>query len=98
VKRGLILLLSISLFWCLYVTYQYHYMGVQLKPNNQGEWIVSFLEIDKASISLDIEVGDRIISVNGQPADQVASIQKWRVVEQARDIIISRDGMIIELH
>src|SRR5690554_5959512 len=98
IKRFLLFSLAISLFWCLYITYHYPYMGVDLKPNSNEEWIVSGLGLVRTNIGLDIELGDRIISVNGEPADQVASIQKWRVVEQAKDITISRSGRFLELH
>ncbi len=98
IKWILIALLITSLFWCLFITYQYPYIGIRLEPNNHNEWIVNQLETNSSSTSLDIKAGDRILLVDGQHPDIVVSIQKWRIIEQAEQIILSRNGSIFTIN
>lgn len=90
--------LVILLLWCLFITFHFPYVGIQLEPNNQGEWVVRKLEVKSTSINLDIQVGDQILSVNGQSPDKVDTIQNWRVIEQAEEITISRNGSTFNVY
>ncbi|NRF93542.1 hypothetical protein HQN89_21590 [Paenibacillus frigoriresistens] len=50
------------------------------------------MDQESASARLDVRVGDIVKQVDGMLPDELPSIQKWRVIEQANMFLISRDG------
>lgn len=96
-KKGIILLF-LSIFvaaqaWCSYIMFKYPYTGIYLTLNQQNQWEIKELDNDSASVYLDLKVGDIIKQVDGKSPDENPMIYKWRTIEQARELFISRDGL-----
>lgn len=90
------LLLAVQL-WLTYVTFQHPYLGILLTENERGDWIIRRLEKDSASLQMNLQVGDKMIQVNGKPAGEHGTVQKWRGVEQAGSLIVERNGQLLEV-
>ena len=96
-KKIIIFSIFLSIFvgiqiWCSYITFKYPYLGVYLSLNQQNEWVINYLDKEGAAVKLDLKVGDVIKQVDGKLAVENQMIYKWKVIEQAREMIISRDG------
>ncbi|SFL87431.1 two-component system, NarL family, sensor histidine kinase ComP [Paenibacillus sp. 1_12] len=78
--------------WFTYITLQYSYLGILLAQNEKSEWVIRKLELDSASLKMNVQIGDIVKSVNGQDPNEYFSIQKWKSIEQADTLILSRDG------
>ncbi|NEW09116.1 hypothetical protein GK047_24375 [Paenibacillus sp. SYP-B3998] len=86
-------LLAVCLLWCLSITIRFPFIGIYTELNQQEEWLIKELDSEGVSAKLDLQVGDRILKVDGQTPDEFPSIRKSRVIEQAHNIKISREGI-----
>ncbi|MBP1992914.1 ATP-binding protein [Paenibacillus eucommiae] len=94
-KVAISIFVSILIFvqiWCFFISFKYPYIGLYLETNPNQEWIVR--EIDKKSLSseLDIKLGDRITEIDGGAPEDFWTVAKWRAIEQAHSVTVSRDG------
>jgi two-component system sensor histidine kinase ComP len=96
--RLAIVILVIIYGWCTYITLQYPYLGIMLSQNDKSEWSIRKLETDSASLKLNLQVGDIIVKVNEQEPNSYFSIWKWRSIDQADRLVISRNGETFEEH
>lgn len=90
-------LLTSLLIWFGYITFQYPFIGIILKQNEEKDWVITKLEKDSASLRLNLQIGDIIQTVDGNPPELLPSVQKWRMIEQAQTIVIEREGKEIEV-
>ncbi|WP_159887478.1 sensor histidine kinase [Paenibacillus puerhi] len=61
------------------------------------EWVIKELEQENIRAQLGLRVGDIVKLVDYKPPDQSPSVQKWKMVEQARTLHIVRDGEQLEI-
>lgn len=80
-----------------FITFRYPFTGIILSYDGD-EWQVSKLDDGSAGRYMDIKVGDTIKSVDGAPPEQHFTIRKWRTIEQADELVISRDEQEISIH
>lgn len=78
--------------WFGYLRFRYPSLGINLESTNTGQWVVSFLDYDGEKIQLDVRPGDRIIRIDENEPELHSSVQKWRMIEQADQLEIERDG------
>ncbi|MDF2959209.1 MAG: hypothetical protein K0S39_944 [Paenibacillus sp.] len=91
---GLLLLVQI---WFSWVSLQAPYLGINLKQDDVGNWKIKELEVDSASLKLNVQVNDTVLLINGQPAGMHFTVEKWQSIEQAESITVSRYGSNIEV-
>ncbi|WP_239631951.1 ATP-binding protein [Paenibacillus sp. H1-7] len=99
-KKQVFFRLSISLLvvvqiWLTYVTFSHPYLGVLVTENSRGEWIIGKLEQGSTSLLMNLQVGDRLIEVDGRPAAEHGTIRKWKAVEQAESLVVERNGQLL---
>lgn len=78
--------------WCSSIIFNSPYIGIYLDFNSQQQWVIKQLDQKSKSTRLDVRVGDVVKQVDGMLPGELTSIQKWRVIEQAHMLLISRDG------
>jgi two-component system sensor histidine kinase ComP len=83
--------------WFTYVTLQYPYLGILLSQNEKSEWFIRLLEVDSASLKMNLQIGDVIEYVDGKLPDEHFSIRKWKAIDQSDRITISRNGEKFEV-
>jgi two-component system sensor histidine kinase ComP len=78
--------------WCFLITFKYPNIGIHVESNQKNEWIVTWLDKRSASAELGVKIGDMIKRVNNKSPNEFASIYRWRTIEQAHQLVISRNG------
>ncbi|NOV04567.1 hypothetical protein GC097_31820 [Paenibacillus sp. LMG 31457] len=78
--------------WFLFVTFQHTFFGIQLQRNEQMEWSIKLFQIEEIRSELDLQVGDKIVSINGKDPNENKIVRKWATIEQADSVTVSRDG------
>lgn len=101
-KNKLLVWTILSIFvviqiWCSFIMFKYPYIGIYLTLNQQNEWVIGELAEEEVNKRLEVRVGDVIKEVDGKDPNQVPTIYKWRVIEQAHKLVISRDGIAHEV-
>ncbi|MCR8843732.1 hypothetical protein NQ117_08535 [Paenibacillus sp. SC116] len=89
-KCGLIAL-GIVYIWLIIVTFSHPFIGVYAKFDD-NYWRVSYALNGGVGADFHIQKGDRLIEVNGQPAETHFYLQKWGKLEQADNVLLERDG------
>ncbi|NQX71195.1 hypothetical protein HQN90_34245 [Paenibacillus alba] len=79
--------------WCSYITFHFPFMGINLELTSEKQWVIKELDGESASLKLNVQIGDVIELVDGKLPENNIIIQKWRAVEQAHTIRISRNGI-----
>ncbi|TBL81018.1 ATP-binding protein [Paenibacillus thalictri] len=102
-KNKYILGLCVSLFialqiWCSFLTFHYPFIGIYLDVTPQQEWVIKELAPEGAGTKLALEVGDIVKQVDGKSPDESSFVYRWRTVEQAQKLEISRDGRDFAVH
>ncbi|WP_159887163.1 ATP-binding protein [Paenibacillus puerhi] len=87
-----ILVLFACILWCLTVAFRFPYLGLYVDLNGQREWEITDIDRQGSASKLNIQVGDKIELIDGRPPGDSLVVQKWRTVEQARELVITRDG------
>lgn len=79
--------------WCSAITFHFPYIGIEVKLNAEQEWEIAGLGSESAVGSdLDIQNGDIVRQVDGKPASDHPSVQRWQSLEQAQSVLIDREG------
>ncbi|NHN33939.1 PDZ domain-containing protein [Paenibacillus agricola] len=91
-KYVLILFISIQL-WFVYISSQYPVIGVNVEQDAMGSWVVSSIAQRNVALQAGLQIGDVIERVNDGDPNQFASIMKWRTIDQAKDVHITRNDI-----
>lgn len=67
------------------------FIGVKVVQTNNGDWMVTKLDQQGWAITSGVQIGDQLISVNGQPPNQYFAT-KFESVEQASELEVIRQG------
>jgi two-component system sensor histidine kinase ComP len=77
--------------WCSYITFHFPYNGIYLETNSNNERVVSKFEIN--SMNKDIQIGDKVIAIDGKPPEESSTVRSWNVVGKASTIVTWRAGV-----
>lgn len=96
--KKIAILLFVSVFvviqaWCSYITFKYPYIGIYVKLDQQNQLVIKEIDNDSAGIKLDLKVGDIIKQIDGKSPNENPMVYKWRTIEQARELVILKDGL-----
>ncbi|SEC48054.1 two-component system, NarL family, sensor histidine kinase ComP [Paenibacillus sp. GP183] len=83
--------------WSATLFLRFPYMGIFLQPNQQQEWVIKELDHRGVGSQQDLKVGDIVKQVDGKNPDEFETINKWRSIEKARQLVISRNGIESEI-
>lgn len=78
--------------WFTFLTFHYPYIGIYLEQSSQQQWVIKELGPQGAGAKLDLQVGDIVTQVNGKLPDRSPYVYKWRTIEQADTLLITRGG------
>ncbi|MDB5052725.1 MAG: ATPase/histidine kinase/DNA gyrase domain protein, partial [Bacilli bacterium] len=90
IKSLLVAFISIQL-WFFYIMFTYPISGANLEKKD-NHWVVSHFDPRSTAAEQGLKKGDIIVNVNGLKADEYDSVIKWRSIDQADNITVSRDG------
>jgi two-component system sensor histidine kinase ComP len=96
VKIVLIIFIGVQL-WFAYIFFNFPSSGIFVKKQDSNQWVISGFEKQNIAKELGIKVGDLIISVNDEDPNGYFSVIKWRTIDQADSMIISREGKRYEV-
>ncbi|WP_127582623.1 sensor histidine kinase [Paenibacillus koleovorans] len=82
--------------WFFYLTFRYPHTGIVVEQNEKSEWVIEDFEMSKIGEDLDLRVGDIVLEIDRKPTDEHPSIRKFRTVDQADTLLISRNGETFE--
>ncbi|MFC4779611.1 ATP-binding protein [Paenibacillus sp. GCM10023252] len=88
---AVILFLFIITFFLLYLTvvmFRQPFIGVEIKRELGGHYIVKSLEPAGQALAKGMTVGDRIISVDHKPTGQFDNVRKFLSIENASSIVV----------
>lgn len=96
-NKRLLITILIALFigvqgWFNYLIFSYPAVGIVVEQGSDKKQIVTSFEIGKYSSLLGIQIGDEVKEINGLDANEYISVIKWASLEQAKTILIHRDG------
>lgn len=97
VLGSFLLIFVILQIWCVSIVFKYPFIGINVALNQQNDWVIRYLDKHSASDKLDLMVGDVIEKIDHISPDSFSSVIKWRTIEQANHLVISRDGQIKEV-
>ena len=89
-KIGLLVLLVLQC-WFVFVTVRYPYLGIRVQVE-QGVWTIAEFSKEAFATRHQLQVGDRIISINGNPPNEHPTVRRWHTIEQAEYIVIDHSG------
>jgi two-component system sensor histidine kinase ComP len=78
--------------WFNYLIFNYPNIGIGVEQNRDNQWIVKNFDYKEYSSLLGIRIGDEIKEVNGLDVNEHASVTMWSYIEQARSVLVHRDG------
>ncbi|MDF2720592.1 MAG: hypothetical protein K0Q59_267 [Paenibacillus sp.] len=87
----LIVALAMMQSWFIYLHVHYPYLGINAAKDGGNGWVVESFDADGAHGYIDLRLHDRILAINGIPAEDYTILTKWKSVEQASTIEIERD-------
>jgi two-component system, NarL family, sensor histidine kinase ComP len=94
----LFVLLAGLQLWFTFVTFHFPYLGIYVEKNNENQWIIQKFEPNVNYVSLGLQIGDTIISIDDQAPDHHLTVKNFAAIEQAHKISVLRDGSIIEVN
>ncbi|MEK8126835.1 ATP-binding protein [Paenibacillus filicis] len=95
---GLLVIIFLAVqAWCSFITFHYPYIGISIEQAAGKQWVIRELEQENIRAQLGLQVGDIVKLVDNKPPEESPSVQKWKMVEQARTLLISRDGQDAEI-
>lgn len=83
--------------WCSFITFHFPYIGIYVELTPHQQWVIKEMNPESASAKLNLELGDIVKQVDGKLPDESPSIQRWKAIEQAHSLLISRDGQEYEI-
>jgi two-component system sensor histidine kinase ComP len=78
--------------WFIHILFSYPSMGIHVMNKEEKEWKITHFESRNIAAEIGIQIGDRVLKVDGQAPSDYSTIRKWRMIEQADTILISRGG------
>ncbi|WP_181592484.1 sensor histidine kinase [Paenibacillus sp. YN15] len=82
--------------WTFTLVVKYPYWGIELEQNSSREWRIKSLNEDGNGIKLGLKVGDQVLEIDHMEPHLYHTVQDWSNVEQARHLLIQRDGQEME--
>jgi two-component system, NarL family, sensor histidine kinase ComP len=95
--RSLFLAFLILQIWSLFLTFRYPVIGVNVRENNNNQWEIKGFDSTSISDVAQLEVGDIILSINGNNANEYRMIERWRTLDQADSILVERNGQTLNI-
>jgi two-component system sensor histidine kinase ComP len=83
--------------WFVYVMFSYPVFGIYLDKTPDQKWVISNFDPRNIAAELGLQLGDEIVEVNGEATAKYFSIIKWRTIDQANTIVVSRAGTKFEV-
>lgn len=80
--------------WFAYVMVNHSYIGVDVREFD-GKWIVTGTDVKGNS---ELSLGDIILNVNDSNVAQFPSVIRWKSLEKADTILVSRNGIEFMVH
>ncbi|KPG69754.1 sensor histidine kinase [Enterococcus sp. RIT-PI-f] len=89
----ILIFIVISVYFFVFSN-QTTYLGIRAQKN-EDDWIVKRIHGGGAALNEDIEVGDKVVLIDNDLADDNHILNKWLIVEQAKELHLERDGKSI---
>lgn len=83
--------------WFLYINVKHNYQEISILPDNQGNWVITGFESFTAALQDQFKIGDKVLRIDGIEPSEYPSVQKWRKIDQAKTVLISRGGQPVQV-
>lgn len=90
-----ILLSFIASSYCINLIIEYPEIGIKVKYDGQ-QYVISDIVRYSWAGKRDFKIGDVIEKIDGKSPDEHFTVQSYQSIEQAKQILLKRDGAIIE--
>ncbi len=96
--------LTISFLTCFVLVFLYYffkinnytYIGIRAQKQGQ-EWIIKNIQDDGSAKETILEVGDKILTIDGEMTARNSLLNKWLIVEQAERITVLHGNTVEEI-
>lgn len=93
VLYGTILFTSLIIIYSAYIVLRYPYIGLDVKKiSDENTYSVYDKSPNGWAVNSDVNVGDRVISINGVPPAEHLPVQMFGTIEKAHSFILDRQG------
>jgi len=90
----LMVFIAVSAYFFWLVTSQSNYLGIGGRKEG-NTWVVTKLQADGAANSSGVKINDELKFIDKQSVNENRLLNNWLIVEQAKSVVVARDG---ELH
>ncbi len=90
----LMVFIAVSAYFFWLVTSQGNYLGIGGRKEG-NTWVVTKLQADGAANSSGVKINDELKFIDKQSVNENRLLNNWLIVEQAKSVVVARDG---ELH
>lgn len=95
---------TILFFACFALLFLYYfliikdctYIGIRVQKQGQ-DWLIKNIQDDGSAKETILEVGDKILAIDGETSAENGLMNKWLIVEQAERITVLHDGIVEEI-
>lgn len=81
--------------WTSYINFHYPYIGIEVLPTPQNEWLITEFHINGIAEKIGLELHDEIISINNLPIVQHFTVYKFHSVEKLHTLEVIRNNDIL---
>lgn len=90
---GTILFALLNIIYSAYIVLNYPYIGLDVKRlPDENAYLVYGMHPNGWAVNSDINISDRIISINGAPPAEHLPVQMFGTIEKAHSFILDRQG------
>lgn len=82
--------------WFIHIMLSYPFSGFDINEKN-GKWMISNIDHRSRASELGLHVGDIVLEIDGRDVDRHSSVIRWGTVDQAKKIVIVRNGNLFEV-
>lgn len=86
------ILLGILQLWFTFITFHYPFFGIYVEKNSESSWVIQKFETNISHISLGLQIGDKVISIDDKAPEKHFSVKNYGAIEQAHKISVLRNG------
>ncbi|WNF38344.1 ATP-binding protein [Bacillaceae bacterium IKA-2] len=80
--------------WFSYINLHFPYIGIEVVENGDN-WIIAKYDKNGIGFQTGVELGDKILKIDGQETEKHFTVNKWGQIEQANQLLIERNGQVL---
>lgn len=82
--------------WFSYINFHFPFIGIEVEEKDH-HWRVAKLDNTGIGIQAGVELGDKIVKIDGKETGKYFTVKKWGHIEQANHLLIERSGQVLDV-